>query len=429
MPKKGEAQVSCQMRGTIFRRWAIFAITTILFLISQFYRASNAVISPHLCQDLVLDTEGLGLISAAFFYAFALTQIPLGILLDRVGPRQTMTVLSILGVAGALIFAWADSLSVGILGRIFMGIGMSCNLMGTFKILTIWFRPVSFATMSGITFSIGTLGNMAATTPLVILVQGMGWRLAFSLIAGINLLLAMILYGVVRDRPEEKAYFVLPPESSFRFHDILSNLRILFQKRDYWIISCGSFFRYGVFAAVQTLWAGPYLMGVMGLSALEAGNVIFLINVGLIIGGPIWGMLSDRILKRRKRVVLFGLLIFSLIMFIIAMLSPGTRLSVLAFFFFCFGFSGGAGQVMFAHIKELMPIEMAGVAMTGINFFTMMGAAIFVHGLGSLMQHLYPHASQGIDAFRGAFLVCAACLAGVSLLYIFTSDISPVESA
>lgn len=409
----------------MYHRWAIFAVTSLLFLLSQFYRASNAVLAPHLIRDLALNAEGLGLLSAVFFYAFALMQIPLGLLLDRIGPRRTMTILSFIAVIGALIFAWANSLAMGVLGRVLMGVGMAGNLMGTFKLLTIWFAPSTFAILSGFTFSVGNVGNMVATTPLVMLVQALGWRWGFSLIAGINLVLAVILYLVARDSPPANSRNPILSGPAPRFADIISGLRLLLQKRDYWIISCGSFFRYGVFAAVQVLWGGPYLMQAMGLSALQAGNLLLLLNTGLIIGGPFWGTLSDKGLRRRKGVVVMSLVIFSIAMFAMAMMPLGTSLSVLALLFFSFGFAGGVSGVMFAHIKELMPIRMAGVAMTGINFFTMFGAAVFLQGLGSLMQHLYPNDPQGIDAFNGAFLFSAACLAVATLLYLFTRETRP----
>ncbi|MEJ2725169.1 MAG: MFS transporter [Deltaproteobacteria bacterium] len=132
------------------RRWAIFALASGNFFLSQFYRASNAIISTQLLQDLFLETEGLGLLSASFFYAFALTQIPISIFLDRVGARRMMSALSLVGVLGALIFSWSNNLTVGVLGRALLGIGMACNLMGPLKLLTLWFGPLSFATLSGL---------------------------------------------------------------------------------------------------------------------------------------------------------------------------------------------------------------------------------------------------------------------------------------
>ncbi|MEW6674032.1 MAG: MFS transporter [Thermodesulfobacteriota bacterium] len=406
----------------MYHRWVIFTVSSSLFLISQFYRASNAVIAPLLIRDMAINTEELGLMSAAFFYAFALTQIPVGILLDRVGPRRTMTALSLVAVLGAIIFAWSDSFSGGVVGRILLGIGMACNLMGTLKLLTTWFGPVAFATLSGIVLSIGTLGSMAAATPLVLLVQQMGWRMAFTLIAGINVIQIGILYAVVRDKPHDKTAAMVSYGPVWNFREISAGLRLLLTNKDYWIISCGSFFRYGVFAAVQTLWAGPYLINAMDLSPLAAGNLILLINIALIVGGPILGSLSDRVLKTRKGIVTGSLLVLSGSILAIALLPKGTGLPILAILFFCFGFSAGVANVLFAHIKDLMPLEQAGVALTGINFFTMLGAAVFLQGLGSLMQRVYPGAAQGISAFRSAFLLCAAFVLVAAFLYLFTRD-------
>ena len=126
-------------------RWLIFIIASSLFFLSQFYRVSNAVIAPLLIQDLTLDTKAIGLISASFFYAFAITQIPISLLLDKIGARRMMTALSMVGVLGAVMFSLADSLAIGIMGRALLGVGMACNLMGPYKLLSLWFSPRVFA--------------------------------------------------------------------------------------------------------------------------------------------------------------------------------------------------------------------------------------------------------------------------------------------
>ncbi len=404
------------------RRWAIFTITSSTFFISQFYRASNAVIAPQLLQDLHLDTKGLGLISAAFFYAFAITQIPLSMFLDKVGARRTMTGLSLVGVAGALIFAWADSMTVGMIGRILLGVGMACNLMGTLKLLTIWFDPRSFATLSGIVFSIGTAGNMVATTPFVLLVQEMGWRMAFCLIALINLLAVFALYGIVRDRPLQDPVVSNGDEVLPGLGQAFDALRILLKDRSYWIISFGTFVSYGVFASLQVLWAGPYLMEVQGLSPVTSGNLILLMNFGMILGGPVWGALSDRLFKTRRAIVSLGLLVLFLSLIVLAIIPVEIGLIFLASVFFAFGFFRATSLLMYAQIKELMPLEMAGTAMTGVNFFTMIGPAVFLQGTGTLMQSLYPEASRGPEAFHASFFLCGACVCVAFILYFFTRD-------
>ena len=402
------------------KRWLIFTISSSLFFLSQFYRVSNAVIAPQLLNDLLIDTRGLGLLSASFFYAFALTQIPIGLLLDKIGPRSMMTALSAMGIFGAVIFSWADSMTLGVTGRVLLGVGMACNLMGTYKLLTLWFSPKAFATLAGIVVALGTAGNMLATTPLVILVNQFGWRSSFQLIAVINFILTFLFYIIVRDRPlQGDSDF---PVASMNTRQAFGNIQKLFKQKDFWIISFATFARYGIFAAFQALWAGPYLMEVMGYSALTTGNLILLLNVGMISGAPCWGILSDRLFNTRKWVIIAGSIAIVLTIIILAIIPLGTPLSLVSLLFFCFGFFNATGLLMYPHIKELMPLEMSGTAMTGINFFTMIGPAVFLQGLGILMQTLYPEASRGPEAFNAAFMVCIISLLLVLVLYFFTRE-------
>jgi len=410
------------------RRWIIFLLATSHFFLSQFYRTSSAVIATQLIQDLALDTEGLGLLSASFFYGFAATQIPIGLLLDKVGPRKLMTILSLLGILGAFIFSAADSLAMGLIGRILLGIGMACNLMGTFKLLTHWFGPLVFATLSGVVVSIGTLGNIVATTPLVMLVEHMGWRQSFQLIAGINLVLTLTLFFVVRDRPAPSSGGPSDRESSISIKQAFTNLTMLWKERDYWIISLATFVRYGTFAAFQALWAGPFLMEAMGYSAVKTGNLILLMTVGIITGSPFWGALSDRVFRARKWIIVFCLAGVAASALFLMLIPPEAGLVVVAFLFFAFGFFSSAGILMYPHIKDRMPIQMAGAAMTGINFFNMMGPALFLQGIGILMQTLHPEASRGPAAFDSAFLVCMVSLVAAAALYSFTTDKIPLRT-
>jgi len=402
------------------RAWLIFILCSLHLFISQLYRTTNAVLAPWLVKDLYLDTEGLGLLSAGFFYAFALTQIPISLFLDKVGAKRLMIALSFVGMAGAIMFSLAQGLGMGLAGRLLLGVGMACNLMGPLKLLMEWFPPRTFATLSGLLYAIGTLGNIVAATPLVLLVEQFGWRLSFQAIIAVHLLLTLMLFWVVQDRPAEKMLNPLPVAKGLRPASLFGNLGIVMHSKDYWIISAGTFVRYGTHAALQTLWAGPLLMEVLRFSPLQAGNILLMMNIGLILGGPLWGAVSDRIFETPKWVIAGGLLMLALITFILRALPPGTSTFVAGATFLAFGIASASGLHVYAHIKALVPKEMAGAAMSGTNIFTMMGPAVFLQGLGIAMQGFYPEASRGPEAFSTALLICVVCQAAIGVLYLFT---------
>lgn len=407
------------MRFSFPRRWIIFFVSSALFVLSQFYRAAIAVITPQLIADLSLNTREISLMSASFFYAFALMQVPIAVYLDQIGPRKTMVLLNLIGIIGAIIFGTASSSHMLSTGRALLGVGMACNLMGTLKLTAEWFSPRKFATLAALIFSMGTAGNIIATTPLVFLVQSIGWRFSFLLVAGINFLLIICFFLTVRDAPET------PLESQTVHQDLkktLSEIWRLLSIKEYWIISLSTFCRYGIYAAIQGLYAGPYLMFVMKQPAVTAGNIILVMNVGFICGGPCFGWLSDHLFQTRKWIIIPGLLGFASVLIILGALPSGAGMFTLASLFFVLGVFNSSGGIMYPHIKEMMPPEKSGMAMTGINFFTMIGSAVFLQGLGIFMQTAYPQNSWSPAAFQRVFWICTVCLVSASGMYLLTRD-------
>ncbi|HKL00720.1 MAG TPA: MFS transporter [Desulfotignum sp.] len=447
------------------RTWLFTTVilAAVMFAMSQFYRASVAVISPDLMQEMGLNALDLSRISAAFFYAFAVMQIPVGIFLDTVGPRIAMTALTLLSVIGAVIFALGESPGWLTFGRVLLGVGMACNFMGALKLLTVWFEPRQFATLSAVVVSLGTLGNIAAATPLVLMVSLVGWRHSFLIIAGFTFVLALGFLAVIKDRPGANAKETgdgavggtaggignqentcspggksgsrangkkdTAPENAEGTADTrptvsqtLGRAWALFHEKDYWIISAATFCRYGIYAAVQALWAGPFLIHVLELSPVTAGNILFLMSIGLILGCPFCGWLSDSLVISRKKIIIPGICCMVGLLLAMNRLSPDTGVWIVYLVFFSFGLASGSGQVMYAHIKEQVPRANAGMAMTGINFFTMAGVAVFLQGMGHVMARFFPGASLTLPAFHLAFGLCSLCLAGIALLYCLTRE-------
>ena len=404
------------------RHWIIFSISVSLFLISLFYRVSSAIIAVDLSRDLNLKAQDLGLLGAAFFYSFALIQIPLGLILDRIGARTTMLVLNIIGIIGTIIFAQASGLAGGVIGRSLLGVGMAANLMGTLKLLTNWFDLRKFATLSGLVVSLGTLGSLAATSPLALLVQTFGWRISFYLLAGLHAFLTLCLFLFVSDMPSERQVLDQTRPNGMPAKSALIPIKTLFSSWSYWAISFSLFLRYGSFASIQALWAGPFLIVYLGRSPVSAGNMLLILSIGLILGSPVGGMLSDRVFRSRKIVIITATFLTALATFALSQYQSLSLIFLLGPIFFLLGFFVSFNQISFAHIRELMPREMSGTAMTGINFFVMMGAGVFIHGLGAVMQRADPNLLSTGEAYQTAFLICSAALLTAAALYITTRE-------
>jgi nitrate/nitrite transporter NarK len=419
MAKRMTAGEVASRDGLAFQRVVIFSLCAAVFFLSQFYRASNAIIAPELQRDLSLSPESLGLLSAAFFYAFACAQIPLALFLDRLGARIIITVLTLLSSVGSLFFALSSGLYGGLAGRVLMGVGMAANLMGPLKLFTQWFSPGEFATFSGLLVGAGTLGALAATTPLALLVEIMGWRWTFIAFSALTALLAAVFYLAIQDGPGTSTKFNNGMPKAAK---LTANLRFILQKRDYWLISCGTFFRYGTFMAVQALWAGPYMIEMLHFTPVAAGNIIMLSNIGYVIGCSMGGWLSDRVLSSRKQIVLMGLGGMALSELALTLYCGCSHTLMLTGVFFCFGLFAGFGNVMYAHIKGIMPLEMSGMALTGINFFTMLGVGVYIHFMGWILDHLASGRQAGLDGYQASFFLTFLGVAAAGIGYLFTHE-------
>jgi MFS family permease len=398
----------------------IFSILSALYILSMFYRVSNAVIAPNLIQDLCLDAETLGILGGAFFYSFALLQIPMGPMLDRIGPRIIVTSSTLIGAIGAFLFAFGNSFLAAFLGRILIGAGMASILMGSLKVFTLQFPLEKFATLMGTLISVGTLGNILGTSPLAYLTSTIGWRTTFIVAGGVTAVLAFLTFlilGRERRKPENLTFSSSsPPEM-----EILQSFRLILGSLAFWQIGAVAFFRFGIFMGLQGLWLGPYLMDIKGYSPVQTGNLLILLAIGMIVGGPIAGRLSDRIFHSRKGVALWGLGLYCLSLFpLIGVLEIQNPLWY-GFIFFLIGFFSSFGMIIYSHAKDLFPVTISGTVMTLVNFFTMAGAAIFMPALGKIIEsfprvgHSYP-----ADAYHLSFLICFLGMAASAIFYAFS---------
>jgi MFS family permease len=302
-----------------------------------------------------------------------------------------------------------------LIGRILFGIGMSGNLMVLLALLAAWFPVNRFAFLSGVAVAVGAAGNLLAATPLALLSLWIGWRDSFLVFAAINTVIVVALVLVIRNQPSRSATI------SWKAPSLTSGLAQLLRSYSYWAISLSSFVRYGYLAALQGLWAAPFLVYGLGLGEIDSSNVLLCMAVGYMVGLPLSGSISDSVLRSRKQVILGSLVAFFFLTVSALWLTPATSLPYVMFIFFCLGFVAAPGQIMYAHIKELIPPSMIAQAITAVNLFTVLGAGIITHLLGLWIGD-DPAALVGPAGFRPLWYLGAVALATVCLLYSLVPD-------
>jgi MFS family permease len=405
----------------LFRSVLIFSILSALYILSMFHRVSNAVIAPNLIEDLSLDAETLGILGGAYFYSFTLIQIPMGPLLDRIGPRMVISSFAFIGASGAFLFAFSHSFYTAFWGRILIGLGMGAILMSSLKIFTLRFSPKQFATLMGTFVSIGSLGSILAASPLAYFTSHIGWRLTFAIAGGISIILAYFTFWILgreKGKREGDAELSATPSPTL---GISQSLRIILGTLAFWQGSTVAFFRYGTFIALQGLWLGPYLMNIRGYAPLKVGNMLIFMALGGIIGGPISGRFSDQAFPSRKVVALAGLSLYTLCLLPLTGAVKIENPFVYAVLFFLIGFFNTFGMGIFSHIKELFPLTIAGTVMTWINFFNMAGVAIFMPLLGKIIEGFQlPDHSYPPEAYHLSFLICFLSMVASLVFYGFS---------
>jgi sugar phosphate permease len=297
---------------------------------------------------------------------------------------------------GAVIFGTAVNMTMATVGRALIGIGVGGVFVPGLKTFSKWYREKEFAGVTGIFLAAGNAGNLSASLPLTYVVLLLGWRTSFLAIGTVSFLLAMICWGIVRDKPEDKVWqpIAVADNPSVRAsEDTIGTIRahkrlfLVFSKPNFWMVTLSAFFWGGPSLTFQGLWSVPYLMDVYGHSRLQAGGLLMLIPTGFIIGAPSFGLLSDRLPLSRK-----GILICSLglalscwaILFLTRGKPPAPTLVPL---FLIMGACGGGALSLYMTItKELFPPWLTGTAVGLMNPSAFLSAAMFQPFTGLLMD-------------------------------------------
>jgi len=406
-------------------RWKIFSVLSFLYVMALFFRVSMAVVARDISTDFNLTATRLGTLSSVFFIVYALAQIPLGIMLDRFGGRIIVTVLGFMAAIGVILFALAPGYHTALGGRVLLGIGTSCVLMGSLKIFTNWFTQKEFATIAGFIMAIGNLGNLLATAPLAAAVSAFGWRRALFVAALAQIVAAVMVYAVATDTPLQNrtAETGAPYDEAPVRTSALGGLRSVLGYPSFWLLGMLGFCYYGNFMLIQSLWGGPYLMDVFNASRSAAGNVLFCSAGGFIIGCLCVGKISTQLLKSRKKTLLIGQ--STALALLLLLLGPAESFSpaTLKVLFSVLGFTISSGIMIYPMVREMFPHAIAGTALSTLNFFVVSGVAVIQLLVGIILDQ-FPHASGSYSAaaYHHAFLYPFCGLAAAIVLFTFAKD-------
>lgn len=380
---------------TISRVFFPFALG---YFISYLYRVVNAVIAPDLVAELAVNPSQLGLLTSVYFIAFASSQLPLGILLDRFGPRRVNAFLLMVAGAGALVFARSSSLSGLVIGRGLIGLGVSACLMAAFKSYVLWFPERLWARINGFQMAAGGLGALAGAAPVAWTLHATGWRSLFAGLSALTVLIAVIIFFIV---PEKKTAAAQPG-----IRHLLAEVAGVFSSADFWRIAPLTTAANATFMSLQGLWAGPWLRDVGGLDPLNAARVLSWSAISMVAGFILLGLLAEILSKRGIPVLITsvcGMTAFMGIQAMIIFRFPGYD----GFLWIGFGFTGTASILSYTALSLRFPKALSGRVTTGINLLVFIAAFISQWAIGGIIGLWTPNPSgvYGPDAFQTAFLL------------------------
>ena len=344
-----------------------------------------------------MDPSGLGLLTSAYFITFAAFQLPLGVLLDRFGPRRIEAALLLAAACGAFVFAQSESLTGLIIGRGLIGFGVSACLMAAFKAFVIWFPKQQLPQVNGFQMAAGGLGALAATSPVEAALTITDWRGVFTLLAVLTLIVAAIIFFVVPEKPGE-----LKEEP---FKEQLRGIQTVLTDLNFWRIAPWATLSQASYLAIHGLWAGPWLRDVAGYDRSGVAGTLLLLAVAMMVGFVVLGTAAERLSRRgvsTLAVAALGMGLFmGVLMLIVFELKPWAT-----WLWMLFGFFGTSGILPYAVLSQSFPAHLSGRANTALNLFVFVAAFAAQWGIGAIIGQ-WPGTETGGYApagYQAAFL-------------------------
>lgn len=387
------------------------AVLALSYVLSHFYRSFLAVLSPVLTQELGMTPDQQSTALGAWFVAFALSQFPVGILLDRVGPRLTTALMfAVGGAGGGLLFAAAQGGTVVLIAMVMLGIGCAPILMASVYIFKVSYDAAKFATLMSLFIAVGLLGNILGSSPLAWAMETFGWRGTLVGLAAATGILSISIFVLVSDPVKTGRQ----GGSKGGYFDILKLAGI------WWILPLVAM-NYAVSGGLRGIWAGPYLDIIHGMTASGIGQITLWMALALAVGAFCYGP-ADRIFNTRKWVVVPGATL-GLCALLFWALHPAMAVAPVTLALITIGFCSMSYAVLMAHATANIPAHLAGRGVTLVNFFNMGGVGLMQWVTGAVYRS--SDQTEAITGFSNVLWVYAAALGTALVFYLFSTDAPP----
>ena len=390
----------------------LFLSFAFAYFFSALLRGVTATLAPNFSAELGLSASHLGLLAGAFFGGFALTQLPLGSALDRYGPRRVMLVLLVAAVLGCAAFASAPNFAALTLARALIGVGVSACLMAPMTAFRRRFSPVAQMRANSWMLMTGSLGMVASTLPVQWMLPLVGWRGLFWVVAAaLSLAAVAIAWKVPVDPPAGPR---APKGGATGYLEI-------FQHPTFQRFAPLGFFHYGGMIAIQSLWAGPWLVNVSGRTPEEAAAGLFLLNVSMLLAFMSWGVIVPRLFAAgwtAQRLVSVGLPLALAALGLALLL--GSRAGAAHWAAFCV--LSTVSALSQPAVGQAFPAHLAGRALSAYNLVIFAGVFVLQWGIGIAIDALRAAGWDTLSAYRGAFALLGGCCALAYLWFLWRDD-------
>jgi predicted MFS family arabinose efflux permease len=375
---------------------AVFLAFAFAYFFSALVRAITATLAPTLTAEFQLQARDLGLLAGGYFLGFAATQLPLGTWLDRHGPRTVILAFLAIAVAGCIAFALATSFSGLLAARILCGVGVSACLMAPLTGYRRWFQPETQLRTNSWMLMTGSFGMVAATLPVQWLLPAYGWRpLFWALAALLALSMVLIAWRVPRWESAPAAPGPAGGYAQVWRHPYFRRMTPV------------GFFSYGGMIAIQTLWAGPWMVRVAGYEPLAAAGGLFLINLCMLATFWSWGLVNPWLARRdigTDRLIAWGLPASFVVLGALIVAGPAAGAGTLALFCMASTFVSLAQPA----VGMAFPAALAGRALSAYNLVIFLGVFVVQWGIGLLVDGFRAAGLDEVSCFRAAFGVFLA---------------------